>query len=737
MCFIGSYYIFANLLIRIFVDYQKIKAHATAVAEEIGHPFKYNEIPLDTASQEDLNLINLAIDDEEHVECGEDWTSKVGINLQYCVKVRKNSPSKQVPHALDLGGLFTDKTTISNFLSLKWHSRKSRSKLKSNPSSLIKPCEGIQIKEVEVMEGKLVGSTIRKEEKLIQYSRRNFKSKSGGTEGVSRARGRPRKNLPKDISTSCNLIKNTSKTSNDSLNIEKDGGESAGLDFYASFGKPEMLHEVQVLEATEDLSKNAVPPRQVSISLSTATQVVESVEVPIENQNLDEACNSVTCDGPEMPLEINTEVTGEKHKILGAENDSTLPVIAVPTVEKCGIQMDHQIMEEVNMTNEPGNLVAQDDSEGQHPIQGDGDVLMNGVPGCDNFAGSHTIVVKGFDVHIENAAVIEEESCMNSEMGKCAMLDNEAPEQGILTADGSGDEEQHILGNAAMTNRPSVPSIIEISEITREICSVEDLSNGAEVCSSPDSRELENKIDSSQVCSSPDSRENENKIDSSKVCSSLDNRDLEHMEDCGDDDDMNPPKSTEKADRKRKREGRQIRENKINCNSFIRSPCEGLRSRAKKENTDKPKSLGKTRKSGDNTPSGPHHKDKKENTKRWSQRCDIEGCRMSFKTKAELLLHKHNRCPREGCGKKFSSHKYAMLHERVHEDERPLKCPWKGCSMSFKWAWARTEHLRVHTGERPYQCKVEGCGLSFRFVSDFSRHRRKTGHYVVDNNTTK
>lgn len=712
VCFIGSYLIFANLLILIFVDYQKIKAHATTVAEEIGHPFNYNEIPLDTASQEDLNLINLAIDDEEHVECGEDWTSKLGINLQYCVKVRKNSPSKQVPHALALGGLFTDTTSSSNFLSLKWQSRKSRSKLKSNLPSHIKPCESNQIKEVEVMEGKSVGSTIRKEDKLIQYSRRIFKFKSGGAEGASRARGRPRKNLPKDVSaTSCDIVKNISRTSNNSLNIEKEGGESAGLDFYACFGKSEMLHEVQVLEATEDLSKNAVPA-QVINPLVTATPVVKSVEAQINNQTLeDEACNSVTCDGSEMPLEINiTEVTSEKNKILGAENDSTLPIISVPTVEKSGIQMDHQIMEEVNMTNEPGNLT-QYNSEGQHGIQGDGDVLMNGVSDCDNFTSSHGPVGEGFDAQIEN--VVIEESCTNGEIGECMILDKEASEQGIPIADGSGDKE-HILSNVAMTNQPPPPSTVESSEIPREICPVEDLSDGAEVCSSPDNRELEH-------------------IDS-KVYSSPDNRDLENM-----DSNKVNPKSTKKAERKRKREGGQKTEDEFNFDSFIRSPCEGLRPRAKKDgstgaHTNKPvveKPMAKTRKPGDT--SGPH-KDKKENTK-GSHRCDLEGCRMSFKTKAELLLHKRNRCPHEGCGKKFSSHKYAMLHQRVHDDERPLKCPWKGCSMSFKWAWARTEHVRVHTGARPYQCKVEGCGLSFRFVSDFSRHRRKTGHYV--NNTPK
>ncbi|GMH16746.1 hypothetical protein Nepgr_018587 [Nepenthes gracilis] len=108
--------------------------------------------------------------------------------------------------------------------------------------------------------------------------------------------------------------------------------------------------------------------------------------------------------------------------------------------------------------------------------------------------------------------------------------------------------------------------------------------------------------------------------------------------------------------------------------------------------------------------------------------CDIEGCIMSFGSKEELSLHKRNICPVEGCDKKFFSHKYLVQHRRVHEDDRPLKCPWKGCRMSFKWAWARTEHIRVHTGARPYVCNEPGCGQTFRFVSDFSRHKRKTGH---------
>ncbi|XP_024973379.1 lysine-specific demethylase REF6-like isoform X4 [Cynara cardunculus var. scolymus] len=110
--------------------------------------------------------------------------------------------------------------------------------------------------------------------------------------------------------------------------------------------------------------------------------------------------------------------------------------------------------------------------------------------------------------------------------------------------------------------------------------------------------------------------------------------------------------------------------------------------------------------------------------------CDMEGCNMSFDSKQELLVHKRNVCPVKGCGKKFFSHKYLVQHRRVHMDDRPLQCPWKGCKMTFKWAWARTEHIRVHTGARPYVCNEDGCGQTFRFVSDFSRHKRKTGHSV-------
>ncbi|KAL9165361.1 hypothetical protein ABFS82_06G165900 [Erythranthe guttata] len=160
---------------------------------------------------------------------------------------------------------------------------------------------------------------------------------------------------------------------------------------------------------------------------------------------------------------------------------------------------------------------------------------------------------------------------------------------------------------------------------------------------------------------------------------------------------------------------------------FIKSPCEGLRPRATTTTTTTIVTENKNKK-----PTSKKLKTAASKKERQTGRykCELDGCIMSFETKGELALHKGNKCPVEGCGKKFNSHKYAVQHKRVHDDDRPLKCSWEGCKMTFKWAWARTEHLRVHTGEKPYLCKVEGCGLAFRFVSDFSRHRRKTGHYV-------
>jgi uncharacterized Zn-finger protein len=160
-------------------------------------------------------------------------------------------------------------------------------------------------------------------------------------------------------------------------------------------------------------------------------------------------------------------------------------------------------------------------------------------------------------------------------------------------------------------------------------------------------------------------------------------------------------------------------------------PSTRLRKRVQKTQESEVKSKDKQikrKRANDVTATKVSARDPKTEDEGAEYQCDIEGCTMSFESKQELLHHKRNVCPVKGCGKKFFSHKYLVQHRRVHQDDRPLKCPWKGCKMSFKWAWARTEHIRVHTGARPYACAEPGCGQTFRFVSDFSRHKRKTGH---------
>ncbi|KAL6648799.1 hypothetical protein ACP70R_013023 [Stipagrostis hirtigluma subsp. patula] len=105
--------------------------------------------------------------------------------------------------------------------------------------------------------------------------------------------------------------------------------------------------------------------------------------------------------------------------------------------------------------------------------------------------------------------------------------------------------------------------------------------------------------------------------------------------------------------------------------------------------------------------------------------CDIDYCRMTFKTRAELSVHKKNTCTVKSCNRHFRSHKYLRRHQSVHNDDMPYKCPWEGCGMAFKLSWDRAEHFQVHTGEKPYKCMTPGCSKIYKFVSDFTRHRRR------------
>ncbi|XP_022765390.1 probable lysine-specific demethylase ELF6 isoform X2 [Durio zibethinus] len=848
----------AKILVICHSDYQKIKAHAVPLAEDIGIPFNYNDVPLDAASQEDLNLISFAIDDE-HDEIGEDWTSKLGVNLRFCVKVRKNSPFKQVQHALPLSGLFSDKCSSSELFNINWRSRKSRSKGKLNhPSAPSKPCESVEMKVDKKLAEKIDGNITKNEPKIIQYSRRK-KGKpdysTGAGEGLELLKDDPPR---EDSSAACQLL-------------DEHGGNKSKIKFKS---------ESAILFSSLSTKSSQA---QLEIQNTIVVEVVQKDQSKVLKESDGEACSLTAFASSQKQCEIKIMQRASENDEMSPSNECS---------KCCLVAADERFVENTATVSEICNPV----SEGQFEELAARYDLIN----LSNLAILHSAQPSAgrFDPGLEDITV--EKSCMNEGICSCMTSDNKMQQEteaasrnnneGILghnkvinktnlgskdfssgvslgnemqhkTNTGSGSQFEPFFSSPTLTKGPSTITVGHRSEVPTEPCAAADSCDGAisknkaqkqEILINASKEELlcgsimpmefdrptslsveENSVISKNPCAKKDphadvtfnveelqeigatkgtsgdeviacshlpikdkqptpivmeacsevQRESssqkksctdataddgrhENDIRNERneeesvsccvtpinqttipiqkysrthreshatvnvdvdvdgeVCSSVDYRDLQSA--------VTNCRSSAMNGRKRKRELEEASE-KDGDNGFIRSPCEGLRPRAQKDATS---SVNEGKISQEVLPTEETrkpsiHTQSKKVIKKGSHRCDLEGCHMNFGTKEELRLHKRNRCPYEGCGKKFRSHKYAILHQRVHEDDRPLKCPWKGCSMSFKWAWARTEHIRVHTGERPYQCKVEGCGLSFRFVSDFSRHRRKTGHYM-------
>lgn len=729
----------ANVLVICHSDYQKMKAYAGAIAEEIDVSFKYKDIPFDPASEEDLNLIDLAIDDQECTGYrDDDWTSKLGINLRCCVKARKNSPSNRVQHALTLGGLFCDDSP-STIFNLKWKSRKSRSRTRLGTPEKCEPCETLQRKDHEVSRNKLDSDAVRKEEIILQYTRRNAKFKSGSSTGTSRSHGCYDKQ-PVEVSHASAgevHLKSNNQTDNTYCGTESPVCETADL----PVGLGDVSHEIQVLEATTDLTLDLIPA-QVASSLANVTTYVGNVEVQIINQASEEMNVKQQSVGSATYIS-QRHSENEFSQNLGGQNEILVSTDSCfSTVKETGENLN---IVKATKTTEVSDSDVVNDSE------------VAAVP--DARSPSSSLCAKltsGCEVHEETALLeLKDGHDVKGNAVACAEATRCGAPMGPHPHVCSGSDEQE--DEIHRTVNQSVPLLIEACTEAPEATSSEEQgrSYGSAYCKSPEKDRTANATgDENPVICSVEIMDQQSAA-SDQGCShvqrdSNDSNGETNHEDppCQDDREPQTMESTEvdqvsttRRRRKRKSELETIAEDQLNCSGFIRSPCEGLRSRAGKETTNGSDCISS---SGYENPAKKARESRKEVKPRketvsfddkkekrgGSHRCDMEGCRMRFKTRAELTVHKRNRCPVEGCGKRFSSHKYAILHQRVHEDDRPLKCPWKGCIMTFKWAWARTEHIRVHTGERPYKCKVEGCGLSFRFVSDFSRHRRKTGHYV-------
>ncbi|KAJ4777633.1 Lysine-specific demethylase SE14 [Rhynchospora pubera] len=131
----------SHVLAICHADYLKIKALAISIAEETNIDFDYADINLEKASPSDMYIINISIDDEGYEEDGTNWTAKLGLNLKYCVKVRKEQPKNQNFNlALNLGSLFADEPLQaqtreptrpdSSGVGVRWLSRKPRTPYK-------------------------------------------------------------------------------------------------------------------------------------------------------------------------------------------------------------------------------------------------------------------------------------------------------------------------------------------------------------------------------------------------------------------------------------------------------------------------------------------------------------------------------------------------------------------------------------------------------------------------------
>lgn len=721
---------------------------------------------MDIASPENLALIDLAIDGKELDEC-EDWTSKLGLNLRFCVNNINKSPCKQVPFTLALGMQFYDKRPG---LSLNWHSQKARSK-RSNRLAQSKP-DNIQRMKDDQLQERIDGSTAEK--KLLQYSRRKFKPKQSCFSVASTVCESHEKSKNVSAVLSAEHYKFVSKDELDTDNFRSDCALSRGS---ASAAMTPLHNEIQNAEAPTSMSLNTSVSEKCSIenqdcqnnkysgSLTNGidknvdvfgnNQITEAIGSKCGNLDLDgegyqehqSACKSnseavlstaslvnqtalATVDGSfESPINNQAEervsnsmslketTEGESKSLTEMDeeplNDDKEMSEHAPTADVC--EVPRELYASANFHNTV-NLDAEMQQERQVGESGEQEIIQS--------------------THISTKQLCESTSGEYAE-GLHDEVILESSKQSLVQNENITNEEHVSSYVAKGDNRSITISEIGCSEVSAETCPKEDsciqfVSNTEkEMEIQPITRVDEELSTSIQECSQTEKktggREN---VNGSEVDLSQDDGELESCE-------LTTEVPRSNAGKKKKRKMEDTEKNQFDCYDFIRSPCERLRPRTEKIATGK--SVGDNSQNEEENPVAKRtrkpaeasvpRKDKKSNVKR-PHKCDLDNCRMSFTTKAELQLHKRNLCPHEGCGKKFSSHKYALIHQRVHEDDRPFKCTWKGCSMSFKWSWARTEHLRVHTGEKPYQCKVEGCGLSFRFISDFSRHRRKTGHYV-------
>ncbi|GMH11256.1 hypothetical protein Nepgr_013097 [Nepenthes gracilis] len=635
----------SNVLVICHSDYPKIKANAAAVAEEIGAGFNYKEVTLGSASLEDLNLISVAIDDEEHAECREDWTSKLAINLRYCVNARKSSSSKQIEHALKLVGFFSNMAPTSNIFNIKWCVRRLRSKRELLNQKLQSNDDGIHVKNDQVVEGKSEGSMARNGEILFQYSRRKCKIKVGDSIGPRRDVGFSMKHQFEDITApDC---EETSGTGKDLSRYGCVGNVAADL------GVCEMQPQV---EATRNISENSIP-REQAYSLSSVLSVVDGVKLKTDAQPCEEMkvegdlCTSISNCSDVQQDSFNAKTT-EKNEIWDDQNSGS-PSTVIPCIGESVMEKENDMTDDYNQVDKAQNLISLDNSQVKSSGPVDGDSTMNDV---GEFSDLTTCSAENV------CALVPDKSCLN-----------------IVVCDHAASDDQVLQGTLGATQ-----SCEDAPDPLTDNHASERIESSVNACSSRINGEP-GKVGKSLKTAS----RNQNKRKRDMVLRNEDgiNHDGFVKSPC---EGLRP--------RRMKNDAAETLEKPL-TKKVKKASGSSISHKQKAESAEGSYSC-------DLDSCRMHFVTKAELSLHKRNQCPYQGCRKRFRSHRYAVLHQrvHEtvrplKCTWEGCAMTFKWAWARTEHLRLHTGERPYQCKFEGCGLTFRFVSDLSRHRRK-TGHR-------------------------------------
>lgn len=679
----------AHLLILCHADYPKIEKRARLLAKEIGAAYSWKENPLRIAAEDDLEMIQLAIEEQDDAELGRDWTAQLGVSLRYSVKLSRSSLySKQMPYNKVLDALFCGESFDndsapsafdgSNISNLKWQFRNSR-------SSYLPMGTGDSKKKVNkqkkiTVAGKWCGRVwmVNQVHPYLAGQRFSqqpaFLSNQIGCSEVSGSRRCPRKLPTTDLDSKSKSKICAKEIWDEQLFIHPTNTGNLAVDRNL-FKKRKMHLEETIIDS------------KMKVQLVEDKIIDTAVEDPVHSASLPDPKPEDPFCGASVGMTSCENICALSKRKLDIE-----PSLCVTV----GKDSKHSWPENRFTSKADGGYLEQRDSKirkiemAETHMDTDGHVSQACKFNLDS--SLHCTEDQIETVKIEYSA--DKYSSLDQE--KCGELSSRR-------SDSKEMSEQLMLSTSAGIKSSLPGSCLTSAGKTRS-------KRKKQACRSNSFEVLQNPAGSSQGDNNMPNSDKHAIPGSEALVSCEPDASQGQTTSCFSVTSGYP--SSGPITRLR------IRSRQANVATIAKEVDKVSTQQRPPSSRKMPK---RNKKVVNYVPS-------KDVEDEGSYPCDIEGCIMTFLTKQELLMHKRNACTFKGCGKRFGSHKYLIQHRRVHDDDRPLKCPVKGCKMTFKWAWARTEHIRVHTGERPYVCPIAGCGKTFRFVSDFSRHKRKTGH---------